>query len=217
MSAISKMCDNQHTLLKLTKAFPAELQEDVKAVLRSCLKTRVGNDVAQGISTGDERPFCLNTEEAVELPYRLYFVDDIVEHDFVNLTVTQQTIYHCLFSLSYDGYVREKHIKALLSQDHIPMWTFPFVLKNSSEYVVQILETIYQGLKDRDHVDLKYFCRRNMQAFLYDYSRMISYWNAYYRDDCYKYKDYIGRKLYIECFGYTRELEKYRETKKGDE
>jgi len=33
---------------------------------------------------------------------------------------------------------------------------------------------------------------------------MISYWNEYYRYDCYRFKDYIGKKLYSECFGYNK-------------
>ncbi len=210
MNVISKIIDNKDTLRKLTKAFPAELQEDVKTVLTASPKTMAANYITHGVSVGGERQFCLNEKETVTLPYRLYYLDDIREGDFAKLTWIQQTVYHCIFSLSHDGYIREKHIKALLSQEKIPVWGFPFVLKNSGEYVVQILETTYQCLKGRDNTELIAFCRRNLQAFLYDYARMVSYWNEFYRYDYYRYKDYIGRKLYMECFGYTRSLEKYR-------
>lgn len=44
---------------------------------------------------------------------------------------------------------------------------------------------------------------------------MISYWNEYYRDKGKHYKDYIGQKLFIQCFGYTRSMErKIRNTRK---
>ena len=214
MNVVSKIFDNKKTLSKLIKSFPAELQEDVKIVFKSFPKEMANDYIARGISIGGEIPFCLSDNKNIEMPYRLYVIDNIQQNDFENLTPTQQTIYHCIFSLSYDGYVREKHIRLLLNQANIQQWVYPFILKNSSEYVVQILDTIYQCLKDKENTDLKVFCKQNLQVFLYYYSRMISYWNEFYRIDCYRYKDYIGRKLYIDCFGYTRELEKYRKSKK---
>lgn len=51
------------------------------------------------------------------------------------------------------------------------------------------------------------FCLENIESFCKSYNRMISYWNEYYK---YKYKDfqqYIGRKLFRECFGYSKSME----------
>lgn len=36
------------------------------------------------------------------------------------------------------------------------------------------------------------------------YSRMISYWNEYYRGYEPDFRKYIGRKLFRECLGYNR-------------
>ena len=39
------------------------------------------------------------------------------------------------------------------------------------------------------------------------YSRMVSYWNEYYRKDEFDFKKYIGRNLFEECLGYDRHFE----------
>ncbi len=215
MNVIYKFFDNKKTLSKLIKAFPIELQEDVKIVFKASSKAMTSKYIARGVSLGGEKQFCLSDNTNIEIPYRIYLADSIQQSDFAKLTQTQQIIYHCIFSLSNDGHVREKHIKSLLDQANIQQWVYPFVLKNSSEYVIQILDTIYQYLKHKDNTDIKVFCKQNLQVFLYYYSKMISYWNAFYRIDCYKYKDYVGHKLYIDCFGYTIDLEKNRKSQKS--
>lgn len=122
-------------------------------------------------------------------------------------------VYHCIFSRSCDGYVREKHIKALLSCD-LPAWAIPYIIKVSDEYVIEILESIYQSLKNINTDDFKAICHKNLQSFLYGHDRMISYWNEFYRIQCYRYHNYVGYKLYKECYGYTLSLEKLRITHK---
>lgn len=84
----------------------------------------------------------------------------------------------------------------------------PYILKLSAEYVVEILDDIYKGLRTRDNTQFRAFCANNPYMFRRFYTRMVSYWNEFYRQDCYRFHDYVGYRLYKECFGYNRKYER---------
>jgi len=140
----------------------------------------------------------------VSFPYRLYSLD-VEDSVLEKLEHIEKTILHCIYTRSCDGYVREKHIKALLIED-FPEWAIPYIVKVCDEYVVEILQTVYDNLKGKNTEKIKKFCSDNRETFCKSYNRMISYWNEFYRDRCYKFEDYIGRKLFIECFGANRKM-----------
>ena len=98
--------------------------------------------------------------------------------------------------------VRERHIGALLGGEP-PLWAIPYILKVCDEYVVEILELIYGRLAQRDTKWYRQLFSFNPRALLSGYNRMISYWNAYYRHRWSSYRQYVGFRLYRECFGYT--------------
>lgn len=185
------------------KAFPIELRNDVYVVCQKCLSKTLH------IKQSEQQSYwTLPDYQVIQFPYRIYYLDENedIEKD---LTDTQQIIYHCLFSRSSDGFVREKHIHSLLSLD-LPIWAIPYILKVCDEYVVEILEFIYLVLKDQDTIKYKQIIDNNLSQFIYGYHRMISYWNEFYRNRCYSYHEYVGYKLYKECFGYTRSMEKVK-------
>ncbi len=213
MNIISKYIESKKTLDALTNAFPKELENDLKFVFNAFVKRTRYSWTTRFHSNGGEKIYDLSNDETVIVPYRLYFEDTLTEEQEQKLTTTQKDIYHCIFTLCYDGHIREKHIIALLENDNIAEWVYPFILKNSSEYVVEILTTIYNKLKDKDNTLLKEFCKNNLQVFLYCHARMISYWDYFYRKDCYRYENYIGKKLFEECFGYSKRMEKCRKKK----
>lgn len=155
-------------------------------------------------SAASEEPFSwlLPDGQAIAFPYRLYILDSVPASVF---TPVQQTIYHCLFSRSCDGFVRERHIGALLEGEP-PLWAIPYILKVCDEYVVEILELIYSRLAQRDTKWYRQLFSLNPRALLSGYSRMISYWNEYYRERWSSYRQYVGYRLYRECFGYTDAL-----------
>ena len=66
----------------------------------------------------------------------------------------------------------------------------------------------YEILKEQDTERIKKFCLQNIESFCKSYNRMISYWNEYYRFKNKSFQKYIGRKLFIECFCYSRLLER---------
>ena len=78
----------------------------------------------------------------------------------------------------------------------IPEWCFPYIVRSSADYVLEIVNTIYEHLKQRDNSFLQGFCRDNPKIIQTDYRRMYSYWNEYYRRAFPEFSKYAGRKLF---------------------
>ncbi len=196
---------------QLVKAFPKEFTIDVEAV---CNALTVKSEAYNGVLYSDEKTeWRLTSGEKIAIPYRIYIKDKFVFQN--KLTARQQLIYHCIFSRSYDGYIRQKHIEALLYSD-TPEWAMPYIIKICDEYVKEILETVYQNLQGKNCEKYKVLCQVNFDYFKLGHCRMNSYWNEYYRYDCYRYIDYIGKKLYGECFGYNKTGQKSIKFKKNE-
>lgn len=182
--------------------FPRYLVDDVTKVV-SLMPHNTYIDIRYAIT--EENVDYSVDNSLVKIPYRMYYPD--VQDDITNsLTGQQKMILHCIYSRCCDGYIRQKHLKSLLMMD-CANWTIPYIIKDCDEYVIEILEMTYEILKQQDTERYKKFCYENSIVFCKSYNRMISYWNEYYRDRCYNFHHYVGRKLFRECFGYTRSLE----------
>jgi len=144
----------------LIKAFPREYAADVEAVLNS-LTVKSKADGGQLISS-DTTEWRLESGETVSVPYRI-FVSDKISSKY-RFTPIQRMIYHCIFSRSYDGFVRQKHMEALLEAD-IPKWAVPYVIKICDEYVKEILEAVYESLRNKSCESFKALCRINFDQF----------------------------------------------------
>lgn len=189
--------------------FPIELNSELHRVLENISKTTYTNCFSGTMDTASNEQYELLDGTVIDFPYRIYFIDD--DSLFSRLTtLNERLIYHCIFTRSCDGYVREKHLRAIMTEDY-PEWCMPYILKLSSEYVVEILEVIYEFMYGKDNALFQVFCQNNPYLFRYYHSRMISYWNEFYRDRCYRYHNYVGYKLYRECFGFRRSNEKIGE------
>lgn len=184
-------------------AFPKELYNDLQEVLKIIPKETY-NNVSIGCSENIVE-YCLNNV-IIKMPYRMYFTD-IELAKIENLTNIQKEIFYCIYTRSCDGFVREKYLRELLKLN-IDYWAIPFIVKLSDEYIVEILEVIYDKLKTRNNDDIKQFCLENKRIINKSYLRMISYWNEFYRSKEPYFHKYIGRKLFRECFGYNRSFEK---------
>lgn len=180
--------------------FPDELREDLGVVLSIIPKANNHLSFALDYIKYQYK------DTTIKFPYRIY-IKDVSDKKVNRLNEQQKMILHCIYSRSNDGYVRQKHIKALLNMDYCD-WAIPYVVKVCDEYVVEILEMVYDILKDQNTDCFKRFCLNNTENFLRGYCRMVSYWNCYYRCKYSKFSEYIGRKLFTECFGYTKTLEK---------
>lgn len=151
----------------------------------------------------------------IRFPYRIYYTE-ISDAAIDNLSPCQEMILHCIYSRSCDGFVRQKHMYSLLQMDYED-WAIPYIVKICDEYVLEILELSYDILKEQDTERIKRFCFENVESFCKSHNRMISYWNEYHQDRYNNFQKYIGRKLFRECFGYSRSMESTKnEIKKQD-
>lgn len=182
-------------------AFPKELNNDLQKVLRMLPQTSSNNI---SIKFSDDNIEYILNKYSVQFPYRLYLVEPD-EEEISKLSETQKLMLFCMYTRSHDGYVREKYVKKILSID-FPNWCIPYIVKLCDEYVVEILEIIYERLNNRSNEDIQEFCRNNREQMRKSYTRMTSYWNEYYRGR--KFHRYVGRMLFRECLGYSRLFEK---------
>ena len=184
------------------EGFPCELQDKVHKVLGK-MSLRTYNNMTRGVSDEyNSEEYILLDGSTISFPYRIYFIDD--EEIYHTLEDREeQFIYSCIYTRSCDGYVRQKYLKKIMEND-FPHWCMPYILKLSSEYVIEITEDIYEYMKIRDCTLFQMFCKNNPYVFRYSHSRMTSYWNEFYRCKYYKFHNYVGYKLYKECFGYSR-------------
>lgn len=182
----------------LINAFPSELASDVQAVYKLLIEQKTYNNVKNGVTEAGYE-YTLFNEENIILPYRIYY-KDIPPALLSGFSAVQLDIYHCIYSRCCDGFVREKHTNVLLSKA-LSYWTFPYIVKISDEYVIDIVKDIYEVLNAQDTTELKKFCQMNIKALYSGYSRMVSYWDVYYRrKECLHLQDYVGKKLFSDCF-----------------
>ena len=84
------------------------------------------------------------------------------------------------------------------------VWAIPYLVKVCDEYVVEILQTVYEGLMGREDGRILQFCAENPVQLQRSYARMTSYWNEFYRGAYPNFRDYVGRKLFLHFFGMSR-------------
>lgn len=184
------------------EGFPNYLRDDVTKT-SELLPKKTFNNVNIGMSEDLMQYFQDNN--VISFPYRIYYIDcsdEVID----SLSERQKMILHCIYSRSCDGHVRQKHIYSLLQMDYED-WAIPYIVKICDEYVIEILEMTYDILKEQDTERIKKFCIENSEEFCKSYNRMISYWNEYYRSEHMNFQQYIGRKLFRDCFGYSKSME----------
>ena len=184
-------------------SFPSGLEENLSKVMET-MPNNTFNNVP--FVTSDNTIAYTLENHVVDIPYRMYLLD-ITDTEYEKLSQTQKQILCCIYTRSCNGYIREKYLRKLLDMP-FEHWGIPFIVKLCDEYVLEILEIIYDKLKERNNSDIQSFCLKNKVSISKSYSRMISYWNEYYRGYEFDFRQYIGRKLFRECLGYDRTFEK---------
>ncbi|MDF2535769.1 MAG: hypothetical protein K0R18_1928 [Bacillales bacterium] len=193
----------------LQESFPVEIRDDVLFVIKFLPRKSF---LIRSIMISDEFTIYKLEDSILRIPYRIY-LNEVSDKIINKLSFQQKEILYCIYTRSDNGYIREKYLKALM-EEHFANWSIPFIVKLCDEYVVDILELVFNERKDKDNIRLKKFCEENMKSFCKSYSRMISYWNEFYRKDCLDFHKYVGRKLFRECFGYSRSMERENKSKK---
>lgn len=168
---------------KLKQSFPSYLNKDIEIICeKNALKLSLIHD------TG--RFNVIVNNEGLCMPDRISLIED---NNLDKYTETQQHILYCYFTRHHDGFVREKYLKKIIKLNND--WMIPFVIKLLGEYVIEILDVIYQDLENIDVRLYKEFIEKNIDFYELTTQRVVSYWNCYYRWR-YKYrKDYVGFKI----------------------
>ena len=186
---------------KIAVAFPKELKDDLEKVVSALLYSIKEIE-------GGERKWIMSDGETVTIPYRI----DVSHFRYIaytDLNERQMAILHCIYTRSLDGFVREGHLKELLRMGADKYeWAKPYVVSLTGEYVKQILDTMYEKLEREKIPEYRAFCKLNFENTRYLHARMMSYWAEFYRNECYYYKDYIGKKLFSEFFGVRKSGQK---------
>jgi hypothetical protein len=183
--------------------FPIDLRDDATKIMK-LISEKTFNNVTDGGLQDIVEYF--QDDNLIKFPYRIYYIDN--SDEFIDsLNEQQKMIVHCIYSRSCDGFVRQKHLHSLLLMEYED-WAIPYIVKICDEYVVEILEMTYEILIEQDTERFKNFCLQNIVSFCKSYNRMISYWNEYYRFKNKKFHQYIGRKLFRACFGYSKSMER---------
>lgn len=188
--------------------FPESVLKDFKHVISMISRESFNNSSIEAVDgyNSDNEWYMLSDGTQIKFPYRLYLIDNL--HVYPRLTDLEKKVYDCMFTRSCDGYIREKHIRNILMTE-IPEWCFPYILRSSADYAVEIVTAIYEMLSQRDNTTIQAFCRANPDLVRVCYRRMCSYWNEYYRTDNPQFELYVGRKLFSECLSPGMVFEKF--------
>ncbi|WP_298338431.1 hypothetical protein [uncultured Algibacter sp.] len=183
---------------RLMKSFPEKLHPDLKEVLKILPfennKVKLCDGTIHQVDNlihENELNLILDNESLI-IPYRLYF--DEPNHDLeITLTDKQKDILNCIYLRHHNGHLREKRLN-LLSQNS-EKWTIPFVIQLIGEYVYELLPIIDKKINESTLDFYAEFRDENPKYWQQTESRMISYWNEYYRYKFPKLKEYLGFEI----------------------
>jgi hypothetical protein len=131
--------------------------------------------------------------EPVTIPYRLYHPEPVTAAAEA-LPPTLRTMLSCLYTRHHDGYVRQRHLRLVVEEPY--PWVAPFVVRLLSEYVIQIVVDIRDGLARIGdpasplHAVYRRFAAENREFLYLTQQRATSYWNCYYRSSYPRRQDY---------------------------
>jgi len=155
---------------RISAAFPAQLKDDAALVVSALSTAEIKAAGFFIVTTAGER---------VTVPYRVYPPESPIERSRFN--DTQRLILHCIYSRHHDGFVRHRHLRAMLGRKE--EWTAPFIVRLVGEYVLPIVQDIQERLAtdSSERARLQRFAAENPAFTELMRQRAISYWDAYYR------------------------------------
>jgi hypothetical protein len=128
----------------------------------------------------------------IEIPYRIY-VEPLTDHEVDQLPQELRIITACWFSRHHDGRVRERFLRSISANDSD--WIVSYVLPLCGEYVLPILDLIWDE-RDRFSIHvLTSWIRLNTALYQTIRRRIVSYWNCYYRSENPDFSKYVGGRL----------------------
>ncbi len=164
--------------------FPKSLSEDVNAVAKIIPSTNIPPLYGEEI---------LIDEEHIQTYYRIY-LEEPNPVDYEKLTNDQKLILNCIYSRHFDGFIREKQLRALLSNQK--SWTIPYIVMLLGEYVIEIFDPIKKDLEEGSSQEFyRKFVAENPAFWNKTKARIISYWNEYYRGEYKNIEAYPGTEI----------------------
>lgn len=130
--------------------------------------------------------------EMLQIPYRIYR-PVISDEQFASLSPLGQRITACWFTRHHDGHVRERFLLRL--PDFEFSWVIAYVVSLCGEYIVEILDDIWERRTLFDVATLSRWLRDNPEFHTRARRRAVSYWNCYYRPVYPCFQDYVGGRL----------------------
>ena len=162
-------------------AFPKSLTQDVYSLLDKLRLT------AKYKST---ECFQINYDrDILNIPYRIYYDEPLP----LQLTDKEQLLLSCIFTRHHNGYIREKHLKNIITTD--TYLTTPFIAQLLGEYVIEILNIIKDNLSATLLDNLIRLKTDNKEFFYKTEQRIQSYWDCYYRRKFWKKTEYVGFEI----------------------
>ncbi len=172
--------------LEIVKAaFPNELNDEVESVFSMFKIGKLGSH------TSYEEIRINNCY--IRLPARVYF-DELGPNQLAALNEREYKVLCCYFTRHHNGYIREKYLRQLLSHTYLYDWELPFICALIGEYVVEILDVIYENWNFINKSGMNSFIEDNPKYITTIEGRIASYWGEYYMSG-YPKKEYVGFKL----------------------
>lgn len=128
----------------IASCFPQSLGADVRTVTGIMPADRVSPLVVSQNPAGRLVPVKVAIEgEPINVLTRTYNGEPMSEL-IASLSTEQRLIYDCVYARHRDGFVRERHVEALLARAE--PWIPTFVLELLGEYVIEIAQIIYRAV-----------------------------------------------------------------------
>ena len=163
---------------ELAKAFPAALQPEAQTALAALSVNRCSSTL---------EPFSLRLgNELVWIPNRIYY--DPPSLRAFRLTEMESELLDCIFTRHNDGLIRQAHLTRIIRSTS--PWIPCFVVPLLGEYVIEIIQLIQDELPHINIPAYAEFVRSNPEFMELTESRVMSYWNCYYRST--KREEYPG-------------------------
>lgn len=183
---------------RLIKSFPNELRSDLNSVLEIIPLENHKVELCDGkihhvdnLIHESELEIKLDSE-VLTIPSRVYFNEPKPKLE-KTLNEKQKDILNCIYLRHHNGYLREKRLNSLSEKPD--KWAIPYLLQLVGEYVYELLPIIDKKINENTLTFCAEFIDENPKYWQKTESRMISYWNEYYRYKFPKLKEYIGFEI----------------------
>jgi hypothetical protein len=191
----------------LLNAFPKALKGDVIVVL-DILPLNINGVTLVKNQTGTVNDLIYPSELTVKfnsdllnIPDRIYF-NEPYPLMVSQLTHTQRIILNCIYLRHHNGYLRQSRLEELAGVNEA--WIIPHTLQLLGDYVLEIIQILNKIITDDNIQYYRQFIKDNPKYWQQTVSRMISYWDCYYRRKNFqdntqkmfpKLKDYPGKHI----------------------